>query len=110
MLQLLRLPCFELVCPVHWRELIKVIGISSRKPLDDVGQIGLWVDALSLGTNEQCVEDSASLTGFGMSDEEVILLADGAGTNGVLDEVVVDLDFAVVQIDLHAWPLPLGIA
>ena len=45
-----------------------------------------------------------------MSDEEVILLADGAGTNGVLDEVVVDLDFAVVQIDLHAWPLPLGIA
>ena len=109
-LQFLLLPGFEVVSPVRWRELIKIIGISSRKAFNDVGEVGLRVDALSLGADEQCVEDGTAFSGFGVADEEVVFLADGTGTDGVLDEVVVDLDFAMLQVDLHAWPLPSGIA
>ena len=67
------------------------------------------VDPLGLGADEQRVKVGASFSSFGVADEEVVLLANCAGVNGVLDEIVVDLDFAMVEIDLHACPLPKGI-
>lgn len=71
-----------------WRKLIEVIGICSGEAFDHVGEVGLWVDALSLGADEQRVDDGAAFTCFGVPDEQVVLLSDGAGTDGILDEVM----------------------
>jgi hypothetical protein len=49
------------------------------------------------------------LAGSGFSNEDPVFLAEGGGTDGVFDEVVVDLDAAVGQIHLQGWPLSKGI-
>jgi hypothetical protein len=109
-LQFLLLLGFEVVSPVRWRELIKVIGISSGDAFDNVSKVGLRGNALSFGTDKRRVDDRTEFSGFRVSDEGLVLLADSAGTDGIFDEVIVDLHFAMLQIDLHAWPLPLSIA
>ena len=54
-LLLVLLPGFEVDCPVCWREPVKGFGISTWKPFDDVGEVGLWVDSLGFGADEQRV-------------------------------------------------------
>jgi hypothetical protein len=39
------------------------------------------------------VEDGAALSGSGATEEEPVLFPKSSGTNGVFDEVVVDLYF-----------------
>ena len=45
------------------------------------------------------VNDGAEFTGVGLTDEQPVLLADGRGANGILDQVVIDLHATV----LEAW-------
>ena len=58
-------------------------------------QVFAGVDAQSLTVGRQRVEDGAAITGFRMADEQPVSLADSRGPNGVLDQVVVDLDTTV---------------
>src|SRR6185312_7096721 len=44
-------------------------------------------------------------TGIGMANEEKVLLPQGAWANGILCEIVVDLQTAVLQIGLQSSPL-----
>lgn len=61
------------------------------------------------GADEQRVEHRSPPAGFGMTDEEPVLLADGTGTDVVLGVVVVDLDPAVLEVGAHRGPLAEGI-
>ena len=49
------------------------------------------------------------MTGFGFTDEQPVLLADGGGPDGILDGVVVDLDSAIFEIDGEHGPQREGV-
>ena len=48
-------------------------------------EIGVGFDAVQAAVLDQGVHHRAALAGFGGSKEEPVLLAQGGGTNGVLD-------------------------
>ena len=75
----------------------------------DVVEVGLGVEAAATGAFDEGVVDGGGFAGFGIADEEIVLFADGAGSDGVFDEVVVEFDPAVFQIAGEAVPLAEGI-
>jgi hypothetical protein len=74
--------------------------------LEDVGEVGVRVDAASAAAFDDAVNDGAAVADVGSSDEEPVLLADGRGAVSVFGEVVVDLDLAFCEVDFEALPLP----
>ena len=53
-------------------------------------QVAPFIEAVQLAGAEDRAEDGGAPTGVGMTDKEVIFLADGADANGVLDGVGID--------------------
>jgi hypothetical protein len=60
-----------------------------RQAGEHIAQISLRVDASAAASFDDGEQDGTALAGFSLADEEPIFLADGAGTNGVLNKVVV---------------------
>jgi len=65
------------------------------QPGQHVSQIGIGIDAAISATSDDRVNHSTAPPGFFVSDEEPVLFAHGRGSDGVFDEVVVDLDSAI---------------
>lgn len=61
------------------------------------------VDPAPQAAPQQAVKDGAALAGPHIADEQVVLFPKGARTYGVLDSVVVDGDFAVLQFIMAGW-------
>ncbi len=59
---------------------------------------------------DQGVERGGAISAFCISHKQPILLADGAGADGVFYQVVVDLHAAIPQIDGEFFPLIEGVA
>lgn len=59
---------------------------------------------MALAGDGQRVDDRGAVTGVTASDKEPVLLAQSAGTDGIFDEVVVDLDLAVVKVFAEGFP------
>src|SRR5277367_338347 len=76
---------------------------------EDVAEIGVGIDAAAAAGLDNAVDDRAALSGSGFADEEPVFLANGGGSNGVFDEVVVDLQSAIFQEHRQGWPLAQGI-
>jgi hypothetical protein len=53
--------------------------------LQDVVEVGQGIKAAAAGALDEGVEDGRGLPGFGIADEQVVFLADGAGPDGVFD-------------------------
>ena len=68
--------------------------------------VALFSPAVLTGRN---LKDGAALAGFGLADEQPVLLADGGGADGVLHGVVVDLDSAVFDINEQHGPHREGV-
>ena len=69
------------------------------QPGEDMAQIGIGIDSTTAAAFDDSVEDGAAFSGFGFTDEQPILFAEGGGANGVFDQVLVDLDAAVVEVN-----------
>lgn len=78
--------------------------------LEEVGEIGGGVDAGPVAVADQGVERGGACAALGIAHEQPVFLADGAGSDGVLDEVVVDLHAAIAQEHAQLRPLVEGVA
>lgn len=76
---------------------------------EDVPKVFVWIDAEPLAGDQHRVNDGATSSGLGRADKKPVFLAYGGGTDGVLDQVVVDLSFAVFKQGLDQWPLGKGV-
>ena len=75
-----------------------------RQAGEDCAQVVLWIDASCATGFIERKEDGAALSGFGFTDEQPVLFADGGGPDGILDGVVVDLDSSIFEIDGEHGP------
>lgn len=73
---------------------------------EDIAQVGVRIDMATATGFDEGVEDGAAVTGGGIAEEEPVFLSDGGGSDGVFDEVIVDLNSSVVEE--HAEEIPIG--
>ena len=73
-------------------------------PGDDVGEIGLRVDAVELAGLDQRSDDGPVLGAAVGAGEQSVLAIERDRPDGALDDVVVDLDAAVVEEARQALP------
>src|SRR5438874_10066686 len=84
--------------PVGGKQRIDLIDFHGGQTGQDVGEVILRIDAATAATDENGVNYSAAPAGIGVSDEEPASAADGGGTNGIFDQVIVDFESAVFEI------------
>jgi hypothetical protein len=68
-----------------------------RKALEHVGQPDLGVVAVTFGALGHGVDNGGTLAGGFAAHEQPVLIPHRGGSDAVLDEVVVELDLAVVE-------------
>ncbi len=90
--------------PALWCQFADLPVGGRRQPGEDVAQIGLGIKPATTTALDDGIEDGGVLTCFSFADKQPILFAERGGADGVLDEVLVDLDTAIVEIDAQKWP------
>ena len=55
--------------PVGWQQGFELIRASHGQALDDILEVGLRIDAMIAGADEQGINDRRALSGFGAADE-----------------------------------------
>jgi len=71
---------------------------------EDVTQVGEGIDAAAAAAFDDGIEDGAAFPGLGLADEQPILFAEGGGANGILHQVLVDLDAPIVEVNAKERP------
>ena len=80
-----------------------------REPLEDVGKVCLWFDAVTFTGFQQCVDDRTTVAGFGVSNVQPVFGAEFAGPDTLLGEVVIDAGLRMVDKGGQLGPLGQGI-
>lgn len=75
------------------------------EPGEHVVEVGVGIDAAAAATLDDGVEDGAALAGIGIAEEQPVLFSQSGRPNGVLDEIIVDLDSAIFEIDAKEGPV-----
>ena len=83
--------------------------IHGRQSLEDLTKIVGRIDVEFPTGFDEAVNDRTGLAGFRAAEEEEVLFSDGSWANGVLDEVVVDLECAVLKIKVELVPAFEGV-
>lgn len=86
-----------------------MVQVGDGAAAQDVVEIGEGGEAAAAGAGDEGVENGGGFPSFGVADEQVVFLPDGAGADGVFDEVVVQFDPAVFQVTGEAVPLAEGV-
>lgn len=81
-----------------------------REAGEQIGQVGLGVDASAVAVADEGIKMGGAFAAFGIAHEKPVLLADRAGPDGVLDQIVVDLDPAVLEEHKEFVPLAEGVS
>ena len=71
---------------------------------DDVGEVGVRLDAVELAGLDERGDDGPMLGAAVGAGEQRVLAVEGEGPDGALDDVVVDLDAAVVEEPAQTLP------
>ena len=101
----MRLDPFPLF-PSRWQERAQVVLIGhDQEPRKDILEIGEWVHLELAAVLDEGVNDGTTPASVFSSDEKPVLSTKFERTHGVLGEVVVDLDFADMEVDFEAVPL-----
>src|SRR6476646_11537953 len=88
------------------REEFGQLGLGGAgQPGEKIMEVGPGIDATAFAARDDAVNYGTPPTGIGMTNEEKVLLSNGARANGVFGEIVVDLQTAVLQIGLQGSPL-----
>ncbi len=72
--------------------------------VEDIGQPGLWIEAIHLGRFDEGHRSGQRLATAIGSREEPVLPTDADRAHGALGRVVVDADAAVLEEKLEGWP------
>ena len=74
-----------------------------RQPVEDIAEIALRVDAAAPATEQQGINYRAAPPGLWMTDEQPATPSHRRGTDGILDEIVVDFKTTVPQVALECF-------
>ncbi len=74
------------------------------QPGEDVAQVGVRIKAPPTAALDDGIEDGAAFPGIGLPDEHPVFLAEGGGTDGVLHQVLIDLDASVGEVIAEQRP------
>lgn len=77
---------------------------------EHIAHITERVDAVTLTGNDDRVDNCRALACIGGTDEQEVFLADGGGTHGVFDQVVIQADLPVFDLSEQGIPLTEQIA
>jgi len=77
--------------------------------LEEFAQVGVGIDFPAAAALDERVDDGAALTRARFADEEPVLFPKCRRPDGVLDEVVDNLDAAVLEVNLQRGPLAQGV-
>ena len=92
--------------PAGWSNGIEVVlRRHARHAREDIAEVSQRVDATALAGDHDRVDDRRALAGIGMAHEEPVLLPDGRGADGILDEVIVELGDAVFEVRRQRRPV-----
>jgi hypothetical protein len=72
---------------------------------EDVGQVGAGIDAFPVRVDDDGVKRGGSRSRLCIAHEQPVLLPDGTGADGVLDQVIVDLSAPIAQLAGEFVPL-----
>ena len=81
----------------------------SRDLLEDPFEVGPGFNPVGLGGFDEAVEVGAGFGAMNRVGEDPVLAADGEGTNGVLDEIRIEGNFAMFEHPNELGPLPVQI-
>ena len=84
--------------PGGWCQLADFFVRGAGDALEDVGEVGVWVDAASATAFYDAVDDGAAVAGVSSADKEPVLLADGCGAHGVFG-----IDRSIVKAPYHNY-------
>ena len=86
-----------------------VVG-GSREPGEDIEEVGVGVNTVTAAGFHDGVEDCRFLPCLSRPDKEPVLFSYSRGSDGILDEIVVDLHPALIQVNEQGVPDGKGIA
>ena len=76
---------------------------------EDVGEVGLGFDAVSLAGFQDSIDDRAFMSCCGMADEQPVLGAEFAGADALLGQIVIDAGLGMVEVNGEFVPLSQGV-
>ena len=65
----------------------------------------MGIDAAAAATLDNGVKDGAALTGIGIAEKEPVLFSKSGRPNGVLDQIIINLNSAILEIDAKQRPV-----
>ena len=68
-----------------------------RQSGEDIPEVGKWIKTAAATRFDDGVEDGAAFASLGIAKEEPVLFADSRRTNGIFDQVVIDLEPTVLD-------------
>jgi len=95
-----------LLFPCRRQDCAQVVLVGhDQEPRKDVLEIGEWVHLEFATVLDESVDDGTAPAGVFCSDEEPVLGTELERSHGIFREVVVDLDFANMEVDFESVPL-----
>lgn len=84
--------------PIGGKQRIDLTDFYDGQAAEDIGEVILRIDAAAPATDQDGVNNGTAPTSIGMSNEEPSFAANGRGTDGVFDQVVIDLESPIAEI------------
>ena len=91
--------------PVARRQLSDGLIGRGVQALQHVPEIRMGFDAVQPAVGDERVDHRAALARFFWAEKQPVPFPNGRWPNRVLDQIVVDLHFAVLQEAFQPWPL-----
>ena len=89
-------PRKQLFEPVSW--------VSLCHAVDDVGEIGFWIEAVELCGFEDGVDDGDAVATSLGAEEQIVFSGDGDAAQGALRRVIVNADAAISGVEAQSFP------
>ena len=90
--------------PSFGREVFDLPVGRAGQPGEDVAQVGEGIDSATAAAFDDGVQDGAAFSGLGFADEQPVFLAEGRGANGILHQILVDLDAPIFEVNAKERP------
>ena len=85
-------------CPGVWSDVLNLPVGHVRQASQDITEVGVGINSVTLTGGYQGVKDGAVLAGFRVAEKQPVLFTDRCWPDGIFDQVVIDLQFGIIEI------------
>ena len=85
-------------CPGVWSDVLNLPVGHVRQASQDITEVGVGINSVTLTGGYQGVKDSAVLAGFRVPEKQPVLFTDRRWPDGIFHQVVVDLQLRFIEI------------